>query len=470
MPSRDTDVLQHPEAKCERGGLWRDADFLKFWGAESLSMFGTQISVSAIPLLAVTVLDAGPFQMGLINAAQFLPYLLFTLLAGVWVDQRRRRPVMIGANLGRAAVLALIPLTSALGLLRIELLAAIVFAAATLTVFFDLAYQAYLPSLVNRDQLIEGNGKLEGSRSIAQAGGPGVGGLIVGLATAPVAVLLDALTYLASAVTLLFIRRPEAGPATVTAATALTNVTTNVTAPDPDPGPLLTRIGAGLRLLARHGHLRAIAGEAATYNLFNQAFWAVLVLYLSRELHLSALLLGTVLAMSGVGAFAGSVLAGRLARRWGLGRTIVTTTALACAAPLLIPIAGGIGTGSGTGTEAGTGGRAAAAAVIAIAVALLLNGAGVAISNIHVVSLRQTVVPPELLGRTNAGYRFLVTGTAALGALLGGWLGGAIGLRATLAVAGLATLTALLFVVRSPLARLRTLTDATEAGAPSVRP
>ncbi|WP_058043061.1 MFS transporter [Streptomyces roseifaciens] len=453
-------MLEQPEVK--RGGLWRDADFLKFWGAESLSMFGTQISMLAIPLLAVTVLDAGPFQMGLINAAQFLPYLLFTLLAGVWVDQRRRRPIMIGANLGRAAVLALIPLTSVLGLLRVELLAAIVFAAATLTVVFDLAYQAYLPSLVKRDQLIEGNGKLEGSRSIAQAGGPGIGGLIVGLATAPVAVLLDALTYLVSAIALLFIRRPEAGPATAsttaTTATATATASTTATATATDPGPVLTRIGAGLRLVAHHRHLRAIAGEAATYNLFNQAFWAVLVLHLSRELHFSALLLGTMLAMSGVGAFAGSVLAGRLARRWGLGRTIVATTALACAAPLLIPIAGGNGDGNGSG------GRAAAVAVIAVA--LVLNGAGVAISNIHVVSLRQTVVPPELLGRTNAGYRFLVTGTAALGALLGGWLGGVIGLRATLAAAGLATLTALLFVVRSPLARLRVLADATEAGDP----
>ncbi|MEU1819723.1 MFS transporter [Streptomyces roseifaciens] len=469
MPSQDTDVLQQPEGERERGGLWRDADFLKFWGAESLSMFGTQISMLAIPLLAVTVLDAGPFQMGLINAAQFLPYLLFTLLAGAWVDQRRRRPVMIGANLGRAAVLALIPLTSVLGLLRVELLAAIVFAAATLSVFFDLAYQAHLPSLVGRDQLIEGNGKLEGSRSIAQTGGPGIGGLIVGLTTAPVAVLLDALTYLASAVALLFIRRPEAGPATP-AATGATAATATATAAT-DPGPLLTRIGAGLRLLARHRHLRAIAGEAATYNLFNQAFWAVLVLHLSRELHFSALLLGTMLAMSGVGAFAGSVLAGRLARRWGLGRTIVATTALACAAPLLIPIAGasGIGAGTGAGTGSGDGGHAATTAVIAIAIALLLNGAGVAISNIHVVSLRQAVVPPELLGRTNAGYRFLVTGTAALGALLGGWLGGTIGLRATLTAAGLATLTALLPVVRSPLARLRVLTDATEAGTPSVR-
>ncbi|MEH6373492.1 MFS transporter [Streptomyces sp. KLMMK] len=170
---------------------------------------------------------------------------------------------------------------------------------------------------------------------------------------------------------------------------------------------------------------------------------------ISRELHFSALLLGTMLAMSGVGAFAGSVLAGRLARRWGLGRTIVATTALACAAPLLIPIAGGSGIGAGTGSGAGgDGGHAAATAVVAIAIALLLNGAGMAISNIHVVSLRQTVVPPELLGRTNAGYRFLVTGTAALGALLGGWLGGTIGLRATLTAAGLATLTALLFVVR----------------------
>ncbi|MGP3983816.1 MFS transporter [Streptomyces sp. KR80] len=408
------------------GGLWRDADFLKFWSAESLSMFGAQISLLAIPLLAATTLDATPFQMGVLNAAQFAPYMLFTLLAGVWIDQRRRRPIMIGANFGRAVILGFIPIGMALGVLRVELLSVIVFVAATLTVLFDLAYQAYLPSLVGREQLIEGNGKLEGSRSLAQASGPGLGGVLVGLLTAPVVVLIDAATYFVSAVSLLFIRRSEARPKATAA-----------------EGSVVARIRTGLRLVASNRYLRAIAGEAATYNFFNQALWAVLILYLSRELHFSAATLGGVMAMTGVGAFLGSLVAGRLGRRWGIGRSIMVTMVVACAAPLIIPAADG----------------GLLVTVPVVGFALLLNGMGVVISNIQVMSLRQTVVPSDILGRANAGYRFLVTGTAALGSLTGGWLGGQIGLRATLVVVGLGTLTALLFIARSPLPRLRDLSE-----------
>lgn len=407
-------------------GLWRDADFLKFWSAESLSMFGAQISVLAIPLLAATTLDATPFQMGVINAAQFAPYMLFTLLAGVWIDQSRRRPIMIGANFGRAAILGLIPLLTALDVMGVGLLSAIVFLAATLTVLFDLAYQAYIPSLVGRDHLIEGNGKLEGSRSLAQASGPGLGGVLVGLVTAPAAVLINACTYLVSAISLLFIRRREPAPASTAA-----------------EGSVISRIGTGLRLVASNPYLRAIAGEAATYNLFNQGLWAVLILYLTRELHFTPITLGVVMAMTGIGAFLGSLVAGRLGRRWGIGPTIMVTMVIACAAPLLIPAAGG--------------GRTLSAVVVGLA--LLINGMGVVISNIQVISLRQTVVASEILGRANAGYRFLVTGTAALGALLGGWLGGLIGLRATLVVVGLGTLSALIFIARSPLPRLRDLSE-----------
>ncbi|ARZ72277.1 MFS transporter [Streptomyces sp. HU2014] len=407
-------------------GLWRDADFLKFWSAESLSMFGAQISVLAIPLLAATTLDATPFQMGVVNAAQFAPYMLFTLLAGVWIDQNRRRPIMIGANFGRAVILGLIPLLTALDVMDVGLLSVIVFLAATLTVLFDLAYQAYIPSLVGRDHLIEGNGKLEGSRSLAQASGPGLGGVLVGLVTAPAAVLINACTYLVSAISLLFIRRREAEPASTAA-----------------EGSVVSRIGTGLRLVGSNPYLRAIAGEAATYNLFNQGLWAVLILYLTRELHFAPITLGVVMAMTGIGAFLGSLVAGRLGRRWGIGPTIMVTMVIACAAPLLIPAAGG--------------GRLLSAVVVGLA--LLINGMGVVISNIQVMSLRQTVVPSEILGRANAGYRFLVTGTAALGALLGGWLGGLIGLRATLVVVGLGTLSALVFLARSPLPRLRDLSE-----------
>ncbi|WP_316520107.1 MFS transporter [Kitasatospora brasiliensis] len=415
-----------PPRGHEREGLWRDADFLRFWSAETLSLFGAQISLLAVPLLAVTTLHATPFQMGLVNAVQFAPFLLFTLIAGVWVDERRRRPILIGANLGRAVIFGLIPIATAMDVMGIGLLAVVVFLGATLTVLFDLAYQSYLPTLVGREHLVEGNGRVEGSRSLAQAGGPGMAGLLVGLVSAAGAVTVNAVTYLVSAVTMMFIRRPE--PAPRQAATR---------------GSVLSRIAVGLKVVVRNPYLRAIAGEASVYNLFNQALWAVLVLYLSRQVHLPATAVGVVMAMAGVGAFAGSLVAGWLGRRLGTGRTIMTAMVIGCAAPLVIPAA--------------SGGRTLTAVIAGAA--LFFNGMGVVVCNVQVISLRQAAVPAEVLGRANAGYRFLVTGTAAIGALLGGWLGGLIGLRATMVIGGLGTLAALSFFIGSPILRLRSVSD-----------
>jgi len=410
------------------GGLWRDADFLKFWSAESLSMIGTQISIVAIPLLAVNVLDAQPWQMGVLNAAQFAPFLVLTLFAGVWVDRNRRLPLLISANLGRAVLFGAIPLGVALGLMNIWLLATLVFLGAALTVVFDLSYQSYLPSLVGREHLVEGNGKLEGSRSFAQLAGPGAAGVLVGWLTAPFAVLLHAITYLIAGVTLLFVRRVEPSPPR-------------------DPGPrtsMVTEIGVGLRLLLRNVYLRALGAEAAAYNLFNQMLWAVLILHLSRGgLNLKPAVIGAVLTMSGVGALLGSFISGRLGRRWGLGPTLIASIVIANAAPLLIPLA------SGTWSAVLIGG------------ALLINGVGLVVYNIQAISLRQAAVSTEVLGRTNAGYRLAVTGTAAIGAVLGGALGEIIGLRATMVVGALGTLAALWFVIRSPIPQLRDLSEVT---------
>ncbi|HEX6076505.1 MAG TPA: MFS transporter [Micromonosporaceae bacterium] len=416
------------------GGLWRDPDFLKFWSAESLSMIGTRISIVAIPLLAVNVLDAQPWQMGMLNAAQFAPYLVLTLFAGVWVDQNRRLPLLIGTNLGRAVLFGVIPLGVVLGLMNIWLLATLVFLGAALTVVFDLAYQSYLPSLVDREHLVEGNGKLEGSRSFAQLAGPGAAGVLVGWLTAPVAVLVDAITYLAAGTTLLFVRRRE--PAAPRSPGAQESI--------------FAQIGVGLRLLLRNTYLRALGAEAAAYNLFNQMLWAVLILYLSRGgLNLTPAVIGVVLTMSGVGALFGSFVSGRLGRRWGLGPTLIISIVIANAAPLLIPLASG------------------AWAAPVIGAALLINGAGLVAYNIQAISLRQAAVSTKVLGRTNAGYRLAVTGTAAIGAVLGGALGELIGLRATMVVGGLGTLAALWFVVRSPIPRLRDLSDVSPEDTPA---
>ncbi|MEV8516353.1 MFS transporter [Dactylosporangium sp. NPDC051484] len=419
--------MAEPAPVPAAGSLWRDADFVKFWSAETLSLLGAQISLVAIPLLAVTTLSATPFEMGVVTAAQTAPFLLFTLLAGVWVDRVRRLPLLRAANFGRAVVYGVIPLAIVLDLMNIGLLGVLVFVGATLTVVFDLAYQSYLPSLVGNHHLIDANGRLEGSRSFAQAAGPGLGGLLVGVLTAPIAIVVDAATYLISATTLLTVRRKEPTP-------------------EPEPGPqtsLLTQIGRGVRLAVSNTYLRALGAEAATYNLFNQMLWAVLILFLSRSLHLSALTIGIALSAEGVGALLGSTVAARLSRRHGLGRTLIASIVVANLAPLLIPAAGG----------------SPVTAAVIVGLALFVNGAGLSIYAIQAISVRQAAVTSDVLGRTNAGYRFAVTGAAAIGALAGGALGGWIGLRPTMLIGGLGTLAAIWFVVRSPIPQLRDLTE-----------
>ncbi|MFB6391799.1 MFS transporter [Polymorphospora lycopeni] len=419
--------MDAPEPEKRPGRLSRDADFMKFWSAESLSMMGTQISIVAIPLLAAETLDATAFQMGALNAAQFAPYLLLTLFVGVWVDRTRRLPLLIGTNLGRAVLIGLIPVIALLGGLNVWLLMVLVLLSASLTVVFDLAYQSYLPSIVERDQLVDANGRLEGSRSFAQLTGPGAAGLLVGTLTAPVAVAVNAATFLVSGVTQLFIRRVEPAPA-------------GHDGPRPS---VFAQIGHGLGLLLRNVYLRALGIEAAVYNLFNQMLWAVLILHLTRGLDLPPTVIGVVLTMSGVGALLGSTLSARLGRRWGLGPTLIVSIMIANVAPLAIPAAGG---------------HWLLAAVV-IGAALLVNAAGLVIYNIQAISLRQASVTSDVLGRTNAGYRFAVTGTAAIGAVIGGALGDLIGLRATMVVAALGTIFAVVFVIRSPIPKLRDLSE-----------
>jgi MFS family permease len=405
-------------------GLWRHPDFLKLWTGETISLLGSHITVLALPLTAVLVLQATPFQMGILGAARFAPFLLVTLLAGVWVDRHRRRPILIAANLGRAALMGLIPLLAFLGQLRMEYLYVIVFFVGMLTVFFDLAYQSYLPALVNRRQLVEANSKLQASASAAEVGGPGLAGILVELFAAPLAILLDALSFLVSSIMLVLIHKPEPAP----------------TAHQHQHG-ILHEIGEGMRVTFGNPYLRAISGEAATYNMFSQVIETVFVLYATRELGIGPGLLGFIIAAGSIGALLGSLLAGYAAQRWGTGPVIIGAMLLACLAPILIPLAAG----------------SFVIILLFPILAYLLGGIGVAISNVHVVSLRQTITPDRLLGRMNASYRLVIFGTLPVGALLGGVLGDSIGLRATLAFGALGLLSAVLWVLFSPVPRLRQL-------------
>jgi MFS family permease len=397
---------------------------VRLWSGETVSLFGTQITVLALPLTAVLTLEASASELGLLNAFRFAPFLAVILFAGVWVDRRRRRPVLIQTNVGRAILIGLVPLAAFAGVLRIELLYAVGFLVGVLTVFFDVAYPSYLPSLIGRQRLTAGNSRLEASRSAAEVGGPGVGGLLVQLVTAPFALLVDAVSFLVSAVVLSTIRADE---------------------PEPvgggDRTPAWAAIREGFRFTFASRYLRPIAGEAATFTLVEQASMTIFVIYAVRELDLSAGLLGLIISIGAAGAFLGAVAASFPERRFGLGPTIVGSMFVGCTAPLALPLISG----------------EKPVIVPLFGLTFFVWGLAIAVSNVHVVSLRQASTPDAMLGRMNASYRFFTYGAIPLGALLGGFLGEAIGLRETLFVGTGGLLLALLWIVASAVPRLREL-------------
>jgi MFS family permease len=405
-------------------GLWRHPEFLKLWGGETISRFGSAISQLAIPLTAALVLNASPSQMGLLGAFEFAPFLLLSLFAGVWVDRLPRRPILITADLGRVVLLGSIPVAAALGALRIEQLYVVGLLTGVLTVFFDVAYQAYLPVLINREHLVEGNSKLQASEAVAQIAGPGIAGVLVQLVSAPITVAVDAASFLASAVFLAFIQTREPVPQRHA----------------PGASSIWAELREGLAVVLSNPLLRSIAGCTGTSNLFGNALQAVYVLYVTRQLGIGPALLGLILAVGGPGALLGSVLAGKLANRFGLGATIIGASFLSGIASLLIPLA--------------SGSTVVVAAVLMAAT--FLTGVCNPVYNINQVSLRQAITPDRLQGRMNASVRFLVWGTIPIGALMGGALGEALGLWPTIVAMAVCSMLAPLWVLFSPVRMLRT--------------
>lgn len=405
----------------EAHSLRHNGDFLKLWAGETISLVGSQVTLLALPLTAVLLLGAGPFEMGLLTGIGYAPFLLVGLFAGVWIDRRRRRPILIVANIGRALLLATIPLAALLGMLRIEQLYLVAFAAGILTVFFDVAYTAYLPSLVERGQLVDGNSKLEMSRSAAQIAGPGSAGALVQLVGGALAIALDAISYLVSAVCLWWIRVEEPPP-------ALERRDSSVWAD----------LVEGLQTIVGDPVLRVIAACTATLNLFSYVAQSVFVLYLVRELGIEPALTGLVMMALGPGALVGALLAAPLAARFGVGWTICAGPAISIVPAVMIAVAAG-----------------PPAVVLPILIlALFLQGALGTIYNVTQVSLRQRLVPDRLQGRMNGTMRFVVWGTIPIGALAGGVIGETLGLRAALAIGVLGCVLATLLVTLSPVRRV----------------
>lgn len=399
-------------------GLWRQSDFRRFWAAQAVSAVGSQVTLLALPLIAALTLKASPFQVGVLAATETAPFLLIGLFAGVWVDRRRRRPILIAADLARAALLATIPLASVMGVLGMGLLYAVALLTGTLTLFFDVAFLSYLPALVGRDGLIEGNSKLQVSSSTAQVAGPGLAGWLIGIAGAPFAVTIDAVSFLVSGLLVTRIGTPEPAPKSVA-----------------DEPHVWREIGEGLRTVRRDATLRALAACSATTSVFAWVFFAVYVLYMTRNLGLTPGAIGLVFATGGVGALAGALVAGPAARRFGQGRAIVWGQLLFGLFGLVVPLAVLV----------------PAIALPMVVASEFLQWMAVVVYDVNALSLRLARTPDRLQGRVNATMRFLVWGLRPVGSLLGGYLGGAIGLPWTLVVGELGMLLAVGWLVGSPL-------------------
>ena len=421
--------MRSPIALWPRGGLWRHGDFLRLWSAETVSQFGSHVTALALPLVAIIVLQASAFQVALLGVIEMAPFILLSLPAGVWVDRMRRKPILVVADLARAALLLSVPAVYWLDALSIEQLYVVGFLAGTATVFFDVSYQSYLPSLVSREQLVEGNSKLEISRSGAQLTGPGLAGGLVEALTAPVAVFVDALSFVGSALFLFRIRRPERPPERSATSAARPSMRTD--------------LREGLAYVLGHRHLRWIAASTATFNLFSSVMFSIFLVFAVRELDMGAGVIGIVFAIGNVGYLGGAVLANKLGRRLGIGPTIVLGAAMGSGS-LLYAIA------------------PASSPIPFLVAGQIVVSLGLPLYNITQVSYRQAITPERLQGRMNSVMRFIVWGVMPLGSLVGGALATTAGLRTAMWVGAVGMSFAFVPVLLSSVRSLREMPEPVE--------
>ncbi len=396
------------------GSLWRNRSFARLWVAHVTSGAGTAITNVALPLAAVLVLGATPTQMGLLAAAGSLPNLLFGLLAGVWIDRVRRKPILIWADIGRALLLVTIPVAAWLGQLSFLQIWLVTFAAGALTVFFQIAAISVLPALVEKVQLVEANSKLSTSDAVIAIAGPAAAGGLVQLFSAPRAILVDAVSYLFSALALGGVAEEEPQPASQPDRDDAQEAGHGIRAAAVSIG---REVGEGVFELLRTPLLRALTFTSSLGMLAGSISAAVQMLFLVNQLHFTPSIIGIVAACSGIGSLAGAMLAGRAARHLQAGRTLLLGKLLWIAGALLLA------TADLTGRE-----------IAAAGVAQALVGLGSTLYFVNQLSLRQAITSVRLLGRVTAARRFVLFGVATVGAFVGGALGESIGLRATLLV------------------------------------
>ncbi|GAB7052596.1 MFS transporter [Catenuloplanes indicus JCM 9534] len=411
---------------ARRGGLLREPMFRTYWSAHVVSLVGEQISYLALPLLAVLTVGAGPAEMGYLTAAALLPNLLFSLAAGAWVDRRpAKRHIMIGADLVRAGLLLVVPVLAFAGLLQLWHLYVIAFLTGTLTLLFEVANNSLFASVVPRADYIGANSLLNGARAMSYVAGPSAGGLLVQTITAPFALIADAVSYLGSAILLLRIRPDESAAVS--------------TSSSPEESGVLS----GLRYIARSAVLRSLLLGVTVLNLFNYVFHALFILYVTTALGLSAGQLGVLIGVASVGGLLGAVITGPLTRRFGVGPVAIAGFVVFPLPLVLVPLAAG-------------GEPTIMAMVFA---AEFLSSIGVMMLDITVGSLQTAATPLTRLSLVSGAKRTVNYGVRPLGALLGGFLGETIGIHPTIWIASVGAVTGTLFVLFSPIRRLRELPD-----------
>ena len=414
--------------------LSRYPDFTKLFVGGSTSLLGTNISVVALPLTAVLVLDASPAEMGLLGALGLIPHLVLGLPAGVWVGRIPYRRTLVIADIAAALLLGAIPLLALLDTLQMWHLYVVVLLGGVCNLFDALATTSFVPSLVGRDNLLQANTVTTQTSTVVSTTGSALGGGLVQLLTAPIAILLDAFSFVVAAMCKAMIRDPGR---------------TVVGADDAPRGRFVSQVGGGVRAVFGHPILRPLIVAAALGALAGQMQNVLLVLYLAREVGLSAFLVGLLLAVSGVASIFAALAAAPITERLGHGPSFILGGFLAAIAGL---------------------GLAAAAGPLpllvgALVLAQVLRGAGPPLYGINQVTVRQALSPPEMLARVNATWRFLVFGTQPMGALLGGLAGSLIGLRATFLISSLGILLAVAIATLSPLRTFRRLPPSHEEAA-----
>jgi MFS family permease len=410
------------------GGLLRDRDFLLLWGGESISLIGSRVSVLAVPSIAILALHSGAFVVGVLIALQWVPFLLLGSLAGVWVDRWPRKPVLTITNIGRAVLMALIPLAYLVHALALWELFVVAAVTGILTVFFQVAFRAYLPTLLKREQFVEGNAKLQLSQAVAQVGGTPIAGVLIGWLGATLAIIADAASYVVAAVCLQGIRHKEAAPAPSPAAARGVRGT-------------LADMGTGFRITWQNKILRNLAGMAATGNLALSMASAVLLVYLYRDLNLGPAAVGIALGVGSTGFLLGAFASRKVTVRLGIGPTLLVCSLLLGAGYLILPIAG-LGGG-----------------LVIVGLSQFFAALQAGPVNVAIMTLVQAVTPPQMMGRVAGVSLTFVWGGNALGGLIGGVLGAVFGNSAALLICGVVGLLSGAFVF-GPVLRIKTADQA----------